>query len=109
MLKLILYDYSYAYILPLYLLHRTVSVANMAGGRNAANNKNKTAVFKNCAPFNYCISEVNNTRVDNTNDFDVVMPIHHFSIFKKLIRLCQYYGDELVLTDVTVTFNFKEK
>ena len=32
------------------------------------NNNDKEVVFKNCAPFTDCISEINNTQTDNTKD-----------------------------------------
>ena len=34
-------------------------------------------VFKNCAPFTKCISEINNTQVDNAKDIDIVMPVYN--------------------------------
>ena len=37
------------------------------------NNGDKEVVFKNCAPFADCISEINNTWIDNAQDIDVVM------------------------------------
>ena len=37
-------------------------------------NGDKEVVFKNCAPFADCISEINNTWIDNAQDIDVVMP-----------------------------------
>ena len=33
--------------------------------------------FKNCVPFTDCISEINNTQVDNAKDLDVVIPMHN--------------------------------
>ena len=36
----------------------------------------------------YCISEINNTQIDDTHDIDAVMPI------LKLGKFCQYYTDE---------------
>ena len=39
--------------------------------------KNKGVVFKNCATFINCISEVNNTQVDNSEDIDIVMPMYN--------------------------------
>ena len=36
---------------------------------------NKKEIFKNCARFTNCISEINNTLVDDDQDVDVVMPI----------------------------------
>ena len=37
--------------------------------------RNKGAISKNCAPFTYCISEINNTQIDNAKYQDVAMPI----------------------------------
>ena len=37
----------------------------------------KKEVFKNCAPFTNCISEINNTQVDNAKDIDIVMPMYN--------------------------------
>ena len=45
----------------IYPLKRTISVKNTAGTGVAANNNEKEVVFKNCAPFGDCISEINNT------------------------------------------------
>ena len=38
---------------------------------------NKQAIFKNCTPFTDCITETNNTKVDNAKDLDVVMPMYN--------------------------------
>ena len=53
MLKANLCDYSGAYI----LVKGTMSDANMAGERAAANNSNKKVLCKNCFPFTDCIRE----------------------------------------------------
>ena len=45
--------------------------------RAAANDINKTVIFKNCAPFTDCISKINNTQVDNAKDIDIVMPMYN--------------------------------
>ena len=34
-------------------------------------------MFENCASFNDCISEINNTHVDNAIDIDVVMQMYN--------------------------------
>ena len=73
MLKSSLCDYSDAYI----LVKGTISVNNTAAQGAAANNTNKKVIFKNCAPFTNCISEVNNTQIDNAKDIDIVMPIYY--------------------------------
>ena len=31
--------------------------------------------LKNCAPFTKCISKINNTDIDNTQDMDIVNPM----------------------------------
>ena len=69
MLKSSLCDYSDAYI----LVKGTIAVNNTAAADPNANNTNKKVVFKNCAPFTNCISEINNTQVDNAKDNDIVM------------------------------------
>ena len=38
--------------------------------------RNKGAIFKNCAPFVNCTSEMNNTEIDNAKDFDIVMAMY---------------------------------
>ena len=73
MLKSSLCDYSDAYI----LVKGTVSVNNTACAGVAVNNNNKKVIFKNCAPFTNCISEINNTQIDNAKDIDIVMPMYN--------------------------------
>ena len=73
MLKSSLCDYSDAYI----LVQGTISVNNTAAQGTNANNTNKKVIFKNCAPFTNCISEINNTQIDNAEDIDIVMPMYN--------------------------------
>ena len=73
MLKSVLCDYSDAYI----LVKGTISVTNTAAQGAAANNINKRVIFKNCAPFTNCISEINNPQIDNAEDIDIVMPMYN--------------------------------
>ena len=54
MLKSNLCDYSDAYV----LVKGTISVNNTAAQGAGANNINKEVIFKNCAPFSNCISEI---------------------------------------------------
>ena len=72
MLKSSLCDYSDAYI----LVKGTITVNNTAAADADANNTNKKVIFQNCAPFTNCISEINNTQVDNAKDIDIVMPMY---------------------------------
>ena len=64
-LKSSLCDYSDAYI----LVKGTISVNSTAAAAADANNTGKKLIFKNCAPFTNCISEITNTQVDNANAY----------------------------------------
>ena len=69
MLKSSLHDYSDTYI----LVKGTIAVNNTDAADANANNTNKKVVFKNCARFTNCISEINNTLVDNAKDIDILI------------------------------------
>ena len=73
MLRSSLCDYSDGYI----LVKGTITVDDTSAAGAAANNTNKKVIFKNCAPFTNCISEINNTQVDNAKDIDIVMPMYN--------------------------------
>ena len=51
----------------------------------------KDAVFKNCAPFIKCISEINNAEVDNVEDLDIVTPVPKLSEHWNLCRNISYF------------------
>ena len=72
MLKSSLCDYSDAYI----PVKGTITINNTAAAA-AVNNANKNAIFKNCAPFTNCISEINNTQIDNAKGIAIVMPMYN--------------------------------
>ena len=72
-LKSSLCDYSDAYI----LVKGTITVNNTAAQGAVANNTNKKVIFKNCAPFTNCISEINNTQIVNAKDIDIVMLMYN--------------------------------
>ena len=72
MLKSSFCDYSDAYI----LVKGTIAVNNTAAAGADANN-NKKVIFKNCAPFTNCISEINSTQIDNAKDLDIVIPMYN--------------------------------
>ena len=73
MLKSSLCDNGDAYVHP----KGTITVDNTAAAPAAANNNTEKLIFKNCAPFSVCISEINNTQVDNAKDIDIVMPMYN--------------------------------
>ena len=121
MLKSSLCDYSDAYI----LVKGTISVNNTAAQGAAVNNTNKKVIFKNCAPFTNCISEINNTQIGNAKDIDIVMPMYNLIEYsdnyaKTTGSLWQYCkdipalngNDDIVIFadgNTTDSFNFKVK
>ena len=48
-------------------------------GDNNANKGNKNLVFKNNAPIINCISKINDVKIDNAEDLDLVMPMYKFT------------------------------
>ena len=75
MLKSSLCDYSDAY----FLVEGTITIAGAGDDAAArqADQRDKGVAFKNFAQFTNCISEINNTQVDNTKDIDIVMPMYN--------------------------------
>ena len=47
------------------LVQGTVAVPNSTAAGAAVNNTNKKVIFKNCAPFTDCMTEINNVQVDD--------------------------------------------
>ena len=82
-------------------------------------------IFKNCAQFTVCISEINNKEIDHAKDIDVVMPIHNLiehgdDYLKTHGNLWQYCRDEpfmnndSIIIDVSndpdnASLNYKQK
>ena len=90
MLRTSLCDYSDGYI----LVSGTIIITG-EGNDDAArrlDETNKGVIFKNCAPFTDCISEINNTQIDNAKDIDVVMPMYHLieysDNYSKHLKVC---------------------
>ena len=74
MLRSILCYYSDAYI----RFMRNISVKN-TGTVAAPTNRNKQVILNYFVPFNYCISKINNTEIDNTQYIDIVMPMYNLT------------------------------
>ena len=77
----------------------TITGAGNDAAVTQADERNKGVMFKNCAPFTYCISEVNSTQINNAKYLDVVMPMYNLIEYsdnysKTSWRLWQYYRDE---------------
>ena len=82
MLKSSLFNYSDAYI----LVKRTITVNNTAAADADANNANKRVIFKNCAPFTDCKSEINNVEIDNAKDIDIIMLMYTLIEYSDIIE-----------------------
>ena len=97
MLKSSLCDYSDAYILVKGKI--TIAGAGDDAAARQADERDKGVGFKNCAPFTNCISEINNTQIDNCIDIDIVMPLYNLLEYsdnyaKTSGTLWQCYRDE---------------
>ena len=82
MLKSILCDYSDTYMLV------SETITNDGAGHEdnvkRVDERDEGVIFKICAPFIDCISEINNNQIDNAKDWDVVM---------SMCNLIEYNGD----------------
>ena len=97
MLKSSLCDYSDGYILVKGKI--TITGARDDAAARQADERDKGVAFKNYAPFTNCISEINNTQIDNCKDVDIIMPMynlieHSDNYAKTSGSLWQYYRDE---------------
>ena len=68
----------------------------------------------NCAPFINCISEINNTQIDNAKDIDIVMTRYNLIEYsdnyaKTSGRLWQYFRDEPDHNNIEDSKSFKSK
>ena len=70
MLRSSLCDYSDACV----IVKGTMSIVKQT--EENLNNSNEKLVFKNCAPFTDCLSEINNTQIDNAKHIDLIMPMY---------------------------------
>ena len=94
MIRSNLCNYSDAYI----QFKATITVPNTAATAATVNNTNIKAIFKSCAPFINCISEINNTQIYGAQDINIVMPMNNligygYVYFKTSGGLLQYYRD----------------
>ena len=107
------------------LVKGIIKVNNTAAAGANANNTDKKVIFKSCAPFTDCISEINNVQVDNAKYIDIVMPmynlIEHIDNYSETSgSLWQYCKDIAAVNNngdivdfnganATVSFNFNAK
>ena len=74
MLRSDLCDFSDVYI----VVKGTITIARPNNAK-----RNKSVAFKNNAPFIYCISKINDAKIDNAEDLDVVMPMYNLLEYSK--------------------------
>ena len=97
MLKSSVCDYSDAYVLAKGKI--TITGEGDDAAARQADERDKGVAFKDCAPFTNCISETNNTQIDNCKDIDIIMPMYNLIEYsdnhsKTSGSLWQYYRDE---------------
>ena len=97
MLRSNLCDYADSYI----LVKGTITITGAGANADArhADERDKGAIFKNCAPFTKCISRINNTDIENAHDIDILMPMYNLIEYsdnysKTSESLWQYYKDD---------------
>ena len=77
MLQSNLCNYSDALILLKETIRNTGGPANATDANKRLDKRDKKVIFKNCAPFTDCKSEINDTRVDTAEDLDIMMPMYN--------------------------------
>ena len=87
----------------------TITVPNTGTASNP--NVRKSIIVNNCVPFTDCISEINNTQIDNAKDTDIVMPMYSLIEYsgnysKASGCLWRYYRDEPILNANSVIADF---
>ena len=109
----------------IYSLKENILVNNTAIDGAAASNTNKIVIIKNCASFTNCISKIDNTRTDNAELIDIVMPMYNVTEYsdnysKISGSLLQYWKEIPAInnnggiadfndSNATDSFNFKTK
>ena len=104
MIRSYLCDYSDAHM----QVKGTITIPN-TGTAAAQNSRNTKVIFKTCARFTNCISEINDTHLDDAHDIDVVIAMYSLteysaSYLKMSETLSQYDGDEPTLNNLIIDF-----
>ena len=100
MLRSSLCDYSDAYILVKGKI--TITGAGADAVTRQTDERDKGVAFKN-ALFINCISEVNNTQVDNAKDIDIVMPMYNLIEYSDdYAKQQEVYGNILEMNQMMI-------
>ena len=81
------------------LLSVTISSEDTLTTAATTSNTNKNIILENCSPFTDCISQINNTQVDNINNIDLIMSMYNLIQYsdncsKTSESLWKYYRDK---------------
>ena len=93
MLRSNLCDYNDAYIVVKGIITATTEERDR-------DEMNRQVIFKNNTPFISCVSKINGTLIENTEDIDIAMPMYNLLDYSKNYlktsgSLWNYYRDEL--------------
>ena len=100
-------DYSDAYIPVSGTI--TITAAGTDDAAKRVDEREKRSIFKNCVPFTDCISEINNTQVDNVKHIVLLccnLMKYNNNYSEKSGSLWKYYGDESN-DDITESKSFR--
>ena len=97
-------DFSDAYI----FVKGTITIVRPNNAK-----RNKSVAFKNNALFINCISKINDVKIDNAEDLDVLMPMYNLLEYYKNYRkttgsLWKYYRDEPIDPLSFESFKYKK-
>ena len=97
MIRSNLCDYINAYVIVSGTI--TITVSGDHDAAKWADGRNKGVIFKNCVVFTDCISNINNTQMDNPKDIDFLIPLYDLIEYsdnysKSAGSLWRYYIDE---------------
>ena len=81
MLRSGLCDYS-----DVYIVVKGGITFTKTNGRGIIDIRNRFLAYENNAPFNNCISKINNVLIDNAEDLDTVMPMYNLLEYSKNYR-----------------------
>ena len=81
MLQSDLCDFSDAYI----VVKGDITLTK-ANRRGFIDTRSRFLAFKNNAPFTNCLSKINDVLIDNSEDLDIVMPMHNLLEYSRSYR-----------------------
>ena len=85
-------DYADAYILVRGTI--TITGAGADAAARQADERNKSLIFKYCAPFTKCLSRINNAEIDTAQNINIVKLMYNLidysDNYSKHLEVCEY-------------------